>query len=100
MAKIITMRLSHVNGTATFRGRGGAGDRAMNRIAGAFRGFARAALTWLAGSPPDPGLEDLIARGDDRLLDDAGLRRDVVTGRWRYFRERELDPMLGRRRPF
>jgi len=48
-----------------------------------------------------PGANDVSpVAGDDRLLADAGLTRIAVMGRWRYFRERELDPMLGRRRPF
>jgi hypothetical protein len=59
-----------------------------------------AALRWLTARPvvlSDPFLEILIVRRDDRLLKDAGLRPEDVMGRWRYFREHELDPMLERR---
>ena len=54
---------------------------------------------WLTARPivlADPALEVLIVRRDDRLLEDAGLTPEDAMGRWRHFRERELEPMLGR----
>lgn len=59
--------------------------------------IAAAAAAWPTARPvvlSDPHLEVLVARGDDRLLADAGLRRVDVMDRWRFFRERELEPML------
>ena len=55
---------------------------------------------WLTARPVvlvDPALEVLIVRRDDRLLEDAGLTPEDAMGRWRHFRERELETMLGRR---
>lgn len=69
--------------------------------AGSFRHrivrIAAAALRWLTARPvvlSDPHLEVLLVRRDDRLLDDAGLTAEDTMGRWRHFRERELEPVL------
>lgn len=70
----------------------------------AARRIAAAALDWLTARPlvlSDPHLDVLLARCDDRLLRDAGLAREDVMDRWRYFRERDLKSALRRppRRP-
>lgn len=63
------------------------------------RRILSAAFRWLTARSvvqSDPLLKVLIIRRDDRLLKDAGLAPEDVMGRWRHFRERELEPALRR----